>query len=133
MVDKSRASHGLSTDVWHSGWKSPPPSQNTSTVIGNLKWRSISVSFGILSEIPPIGLVGTIQKETQHDPKTPPDRSQKSYRVRTDAKYICPLTPPPSAPIVIHQWKAQEGLHDGQGAQRVGPRGERGELATEAR
>jgi len=37
FVVKSRASQGLSTDVLHLGWKSPPPPQNTSAVVGNLK------------------------------------------------------------------------------------------------
>ena len=32
---KSRASQGLSTDVLHLWWKSPPPLQNTSAMVGN--------------------------------------------------------------------------------------------------
>jgi len=36
--------YGLSTAVLHSGWKSPPHPQNTSAVVGNLKYRS--GSFG---------------------------------------------------------------------------------------
>jgi len=34
---QSRASQGLSTDVLHLWWKTPPPPQNTSTMVGNLK------------------------------------------------------------------------------------------------
>ena len=57
-VSKSR---GLSTDVLHSWWKTPPPPLNTPAVVGNLNQRSISVGFVIvLSFFPksPIGSVG---------------------------------------------------------------------------
>jgi hypothetical protein len=48
----------------HLGWKLPPPPQNTSAVVGNLKLRSISVGFGCLSETPPIGAADRSKKET---------------------------------------------------------------------
>ena len=41
----------------------------------------------LLSEIPPIGRSGPIQKQTQK----PTRPIKQPYRVRTDAKYICPL------------------------------------------
>jgi hypothetical protein len=58
-VVQTRPLQGLSTDVLDSGlwWKSPPLPQNTSSVVGTLKQRSISVGFLFLSEIRPIGQV----------------------------------------------------------------------------
>jgi hypothetical protein len=49
-----RVSQGLSNDVLNSWSKSPPPPQNTSAVVGNLKYLSVSVGFVFLSEIRPI-------------------------------------------------------------------------------
>ena len=62
---KIRASQGLSTDVLHSWWKTPPPPLNTPAVVGNLNQRSISVGFVIvLSFFPksPIGPVGFLER-----------------------------------------------------------------------
>jgi len=39
------------------GWKLPPHPQNTSAVVGNLKFRSGSIVSWVLSEIPPINSV----------------------------------------------------------------------------
>jgi hypothetical protein len=49
--------------------------------------------FWVLSKIPLIRSRPILK--VQRDPKTRPDRSKQSYRVRTDAKYTCPLTTPP--------------------------------------
>jgi hypothetical protein len=59
MVLKIQALQGLSTVVLHWGWKLPPLPQNTSVVVGNLKYWSILVDFCLFSEI------GPIQEETQ--------------------------------------------------------------------
>jgi hypothetical protein len=50
-----RTSQGLSTGVLHSGWKSPPHPQNTSAVVGNLKYRFVLISFWVISAIRPPG------------------------------------------------------------------------------
>ena len=44
-----RTSQGLSTAVLHSGWKSPPHPQNTSAVVGSLKYRFVLVSSWVIS------------------------------------------------------------------------------------
>ena len=44
---------------------SRPHTQNTSAVVGNLKYRSGSIGSWVLSEIPPIDPVRPIEKDTQ--------------------------------------------------------------------
>ena len=80
--DQIRASHGLSTVVLHSGWKSPPHPPNTSEGLGYLKYRSGSIGSWFLSEISPIDPVRPIQIETRSD------RSKQSYRVQIDGNIL---------------------------------------------
>ena len=58
-VSKSRASQGLFTAILHSGWKSPTHPQNTSAVVGNLKYRSDSIGSWVISVLrPPVPVLG---------------------------------------------------------------------------
>jgi hypothetical protein len=50
-----------------------------------------------LSEISPIGWSEPIQKETQN----PTRPIKQPYRIRTDAKYICPLDAPSSRALYM--------------------------------
>ena len=47
------------------GVELPPHPQNTSAVVGHLKYRSGSINFWVLSEILPINPVQTVPKKTQ--------------------------------------------------------------------
>ena len=56
---QSRTSQGLSTAVLHSGWKLSSHPQNTSAVVGNLKYRSDSIGSWVISVLrPPVPVLG---------------------------------------------------------------------------
>ncbi len=66
------------------GWKLPPHPQNTSAVVGNLKFRSGSIVSWVLSEIPPINSVQTRSKKKPKNQTLP--NIKKSYRVQKKTK-----------------------------------------------
>jgi hypothetical protein len=75
IVSKIWALQGISTDVLHFWWKSPSPPQNESTVVGNLKYQSISDDFWVsfLNTT-----CRTFRKETQK-PNVSPNRCEILY------------------------------------------------------